>query len=258
MPWMGPLLVGLVRVVIHRTDPGARTALYASAGLVSGVVFFSLAKSRVPSYVLPLAPAAALIVIWQLGQELEDRERRGAGSLALIVTMGLFAATLGAAGLRLDEPEFVRLAWIGSGIYATGLLAAGAGLFRKNPRLVYGSAAVTSFTFLLLLMAALLPKLGQTHSTAALVDAVPALRGGRSVFVVDMKVPSLTYYLDAIPESIDMANLEDRVSVAPQGFLVFDEDDFPNAPASVKQRLIPIGNQGKYQVFELSPNNLRP
>lgn len=256
MPWIGPLVVGLVRIVPRRRDPGARTALYAAAGLLSGFVFFSLAKSRLPSYVLPLAPPAALVVIWQLGQELEDPRRRRAGSAMLAVTLGLFAVVLVIAGFRLDQAAYARGAWVGAVIYGVGFVCAALGAWKARPRWVYGCAAATSFAFLLSVALTVLPGLGQTKSAKELIAAVPELREGRLVIVVDMKLPSLTFYLDSIPESVDMPNLADRISVAPRGLLVFDRDDIPATPASVLERLIPVGEQGKYLVFELSPTRL--
>jgi len=244
--------VGLWRVVLLRDDPAARTALYASAGLVTGIVFFSLAASRLPNYILPLAPVAALIVVWQLGQELEDPRRLG-GSLSLAVTSGAFAILLVAASFRLDEPAYVLAARAGAVLFFGGCGVAIVGLFRRNPRLAYGGAAATSFLFLALVMTTVLPVVGRQRSAASLVEAVPELKAGQLVFVVDMRLPSLTYYLDAIPEPVDMANLAERISVAGRGLLVFDKRDFPQTPESVRDRLEPIGEQGKYQVFRLSP-----
>ena len=48
LPWAAPLFVALGRLVVGYRDPATRTARYAAAGLVLGLVFFSFGKSKLP------------------------------------------------------------------------------------------------------------------------------------------------------------------------------------------------------------------
>jgi 4-amino-4-deoxy-L-arabinose transferase-like glycosyltransferase len=250
LPWLAPLAIGLVRSCIRRRDPAAKTAAYAAAGLIAGLVFFSLSKSKLPSYILPLAPLAALLVTWEFGQRLNSPVRRSQGTFLLVLTLASFAAVLGfAAGWHLDG-ELRSIALVGAGIYLLGSLAAIAGQIAGRPRVVYGSAAATGTVFMLLLVLSLMPLLSRTKSAAYLIDAVPELSAGRPLAVVAMKVPSLTFYLDRVPEQVEMIELVPRLAEEDDPLLIFDEDDLAAAPATVLPLLVEVGRQGKYIVYE--------
>ena len=68
LPWVGMFVVGAVRG--WRDPPrdanGVRWASFCLAWIAFVFVFFSASGSKLPSYILPLFPAAALIVGWQL------------------------------------------------------------------------------------------------------------------------------------------------------------------------------------------------
>ena len=53
------------------------------------------------------------------------------------------------------------------------------------------------------------PFLGRTHSAAALADTVPELREPRPLVTVEVRVPSLMFYLDRVPEVLEMHRLEE-------------------------------------------------
>jgi len=246
-PWVGPLLLALPRLL---ADPAARTARYAAAGLVVGLVFFSLSRSKLPNYILPLAPLAAIVVVWQLDRELRSPRRGVNGSALLGGTLAALAIVFAiAAGTRL-EGEPGRVAVIAAVIHALGALATLPGLWRRRPRWVYGAAAATSAAFLFVVVALLLPDIARTRTSAYLIREVPALaESDRPLLMVEMKVPSLTWYLDRIPEEVGAADLESRLAAADDPVLVFDEADLPAVSAATRGRLREIGRQGKYVVF---------
>jgi len=250
-PWIGALVVALVRVVVQRGDPASRTALYAGAGLVVGLLFFSLSKSKLATYILPLPPLAAILLTWELGQELQSPRKRIVAPL--LITTSLVAAGLGlmlASGLGLD-PRAASFAPTGAAIFGIGALLGTGGLILRRPRWVWGGAAASSALFLAAAFLLLLPQIALTRTSAYLVDDVPALRDtNRPVITVDMKVPSLTYYLDRVPEGVDMKDFESRLARGDSPLFVFDEDDLESLPPEVAVRLDRVGQQGKYVVLE--------
>jgi 4-amino-4-deoxy-L-arabinose transferase-like glycosyltransferase len=251
LPWCAPLAVGLVRLVRRWRDPGARNGLYAAAALITGIAFFSIGKSKLPTYILPLAPLAALVVTWELGKELEENEPRPWGALLLAVTMGLLALGFGYGAVVLDPGPR------GSAIAGALAFAAGAGvaawalLARRDVRVTWGAAVIATSLFVGTTAFLLIPHLSERRSSAQLVEAVPALAGPRPIAVVDMKVPSLTFYLDKVPEEVPMSQLETRLATdAADLLLVFDVSDLPAAPAAAIDTLREVGRRGKYAVFE--------
>ena len=250
-PWIGVLVVALVRVVVQRSDPASRTALYAGAGLVAGLFFFSLSKSKLANYILPLPPLAAILLTWELGQELQSPRERIVGPA--LITTSLGAAGLGlmlATGLGLG-PRAASFAPTGAVIYGIGAILGVVGLILRRPRWVWGGAAASSALFLAAAFLLLVPQIAQTRTAAYLVDELPALRDAdRSVVVVDMKVPSLTYYLDRVPEGVDMKDFEGRLAREDSPLFVFDEDDLTALSPEVAADLGEVGRQGKYVVLQ--------
>ena len=250
LPWLAPLLVALVRTWQMRRTAAARTALYASAGLLAGLVFFSIGQTKLPNYILPLAPLAAILITWELGREIESPDQRTLGPTLLAATLAAAAVLLGlAAGLQLDGvPRAVALA--GCAIYGAGALVAGYGAIRRRPRQVYGSAGATAAAFLLVVVVVLLPNIGQRKSAAPLIEAVPELSSGRPLVTVEIRVPSLTFYLNRAPEVLEMAGFEGRLAIDDDPLFVLADVDLPSVPEGAMAGLREIGRQGKFIVFE--------
>jgi len=233
-----------------RRDPAARTAVYAAAGLVAGIVFFSLGQGKVAAYILPLAPLAALVVTWELGREIAAPRTHAVGPTALAATVSSSAALLGLAGIyRLDGPPRL-VAAIGAGCFAVGALVALGGAVARRPRWVYGSAAGATAAVLLSAVIVLFPELGRTRSAASLIAAVPELKSARPVVTVEVRVPSLIFYLDRPTQVLELHELEARLADGDRPLLVFADVDLPAVPEDVASGLSEVGRHGKYMVFE--------
>jgi 4-amino-4-deoxy-L-arabinose transferase-like glycosyltransferase len=220
------------------------------AGLIAGFVFFSLSRSKVAAYVAPLAPLAAILVTWELGREIEAPHRHTWGPALLSATEAACAVLLGLLGLSRLEGESAVVALAGAAIFAVGALVSGFGVVKRRPRWVYGSAAGSSALFLLAAVLFLYPSLGKTRSTAELIETVPLLSTERPLVTVEVRVPSLTFYLDRIPEIVEMEQLEERLARDDSPIFLFVDVDLPSVPTSVMERLREVGRQGKYIVFE--------
>jgi 4-amino-4-deoxy-L-arabinose transferase-like glycosyltransferase len=258
-PWLATLVVALPRTLVQRNEPAARTALYAAAGLVVGLFFLSIGKGKLANYALPLAPLAAILVTWELGQELRAPRERIVGPALLSAGLGAVAVGLTLAiGLGLD-PVAVGAAGAGAAIYAVGAAAGLIGLLLRRPRWVYGAAASATAAFLVMALVVLVPALSRTRTSAYLIEEVPALRDpARPVVIVDMKVPSLTFYLDRAPQEVDLVDLEARLVQEDDPLIVFDEGDVPRAEPAAMERLGEVGRQGKYIVYSKKADSPRP
>ncbi len=259
LPWFAPFCLAFVRTIRLRRNPAARTAVYAVAGLLAGLGFFSISQGKLPTYILPLAPLAAMLVTWELGREIEEAPRTVLGSTLLAATIGSLAILLGLAGTvqLVGEPKTVALA--GAAIFAVGAVISGHGALGRRPRQAYAATAASTFCFLLVVAIRLLPAIGDDKSAAALIDAVPQLRSPRPYVTVELRVPSLTYYLDRAPEVIDMEDLGERLSVQDTAMFVLADVDLADLPAECKARMREIGRHGKFRVFEgTTENSLTP
>jgi len=253
LPWIAPLLMALGRSWRMRGDPAARTARYAAAGLVAGLLFFSLSKGKLPNYILPLAPLVAILVTWELGREIEAPHRRSFGPTLLAATVAAAGLLLGLSGaLRLEAP-WRGVALTGAGIYGAAAIPAFYGAVARRPRWVYASAATAAAGFLLIVAVVGFPSVGRTRSTARLVERVPELASGRPVVTVEMQAPSLVYYLDRPLEVVPMREFEARLDRADGAIFVLADVDLPDVPKAVRERIRELGRQAKFRVFEALP-----
>ena len=249
-PWLTPLLVGFARLVRSWRRPEASTALYAAAGLVAGLVFFSLSAGKLPNYILPLAPLIAVIVAWELGQELRDPCREIGGPLLLCLTLGAWAIVLGLLGWGGLERGARLAARIGAGIYGAGMLVALPGVVARRPRWVWSTAAATAALFLLAGLWVLTPDLVRSRTAAYLVRSVPELQSSRPLVVVAVRVPSLTFYLDRVPEQILHGELQERLDRDDAPVFVLAHPDLHSLAPEILDRLREVGHDGKLVVLE--------
>ena len=250
-PWIGPVAIGIARSALRRSDPASRTAVYAGAALLIGVLFFSISRSKLASYVLPLAPFAAIVAVWELGQELAAPRERIASSF-------LLSLTLGAAALGLwFAPSFGGDA-IGAGFATFGGLALGAacavglvGLIARRPRWVWGAGAAASAAFVAAALIFVAPDIARRRSAAYLIEALPGMRDpSRPVVTVAMKVPSLTFYLGRPCEEVPLEHLATRIDREDSPWYVLDIRDLERADRAMLERLVEAGRLGKYVVLE--------
>lgn len=250
LPWVGPLVLGTLRGLTRWHDHESPTGPYAAAAFGAGIVFFSLSKGKLPNYILPLAPLAALIVTFELGQELINPKRRRGGSSLIVMTLVALSFGLGAAAVTSLENDAQGAAYVGAAAFGLAALVALFGLLKSAPRIVYGAAAIGSFAFLLAVVVGAPPVLAKTRSSASLVDAVPALRSSRPLVLVGIKLPSLTYYADRVPERVAPEQLPDRLDRGDAPLVVITENDRDNLPVAVRKRLRELAHSGKLLVFE--------
>ncbi|HUC43863.1 MAG TPA: glycosyltransferase family 39 protein [Candidatus Sulfotelmatobacter sp.] len=259
LPWVGPLIIGIGRAFARLRDPDSPTGPYAAAAFLAGLAFFSLSKGKLASYVLPLAPCAALIVVFELGQELVHPRKRRLGSALVAMTLVATAVALGVAavGGALGLEGFERVQGLaldvaigGAVLYAVGSLVSLYGAMRPDPRLVYGVAALTSAAFALVAVAASPPILAATRSAKPLVDRVPALSSSRPVVLVDLNLPSLTYYADRATEKVELGALAARLDRGDRPLVVVDEADMFKLPVAVREHLREVARGSSVVVYE--------
>jgi 4-amino-4-deoxy-L-arabinose transferase-like glycosyltransferase len=253
LPWIAPFGFALFRALRLARDPASRTARYLAAAFVAGLVLFSLSRGKIPNYILPLLPVMAMLLSWELARELEQPRKRIRSASLLAATMGAFsiAFVVWASG---QTPGTLRaVAWVGAATYGLATLVALPALLRRRPLRVWILAAAAQAIVLFALVGWVAPEISSKRTTAWLIEAVPDLRQGRPVTMVDMKLPSLTWYLDRIPEEVDLTHLGEALGRDSGQLYVVDTRDWERVPAKIGQRLRPLGRQGKYRVFELRP-----
>ncbi|OLE54500.1 MAG: hypothetical protein AUG51_07890 [Acidobacteria bacterium 13_1_20CM_3_53_8] len=94
VPWTLFLIISLIgarRWDFHEDSPHARLRVFSLAWLVLPVLFFSLSVSKLPAYILPVLPAAAVLVGERLKNFMEGEDRnwimRATGALLFLLAV---------------------------------------------------------------------------------------------------------------------------------------------------------------------------
>jgi len=198
LPWLLALpaaAVGAVRRGAQRN--GFRPALFALLHAAVILLFFSASSSKLPSYVLPLVPALALLI----GLWLPGARRR------VVLALAASAAALGAAGVAM-APFGARLAkeawlvdayrtfahWIGAG---AAVLLAGAVAFavlELRGRRTAGIVSLAAGACIAILVAA-----SGHEAIGRLTSARELVRTVGHEFAADQPFYSVRYYDQTLP-----------------------------------------------------------
>jgi 4-amino-4-deoxy-L-arabinose transferase-like glycosyltransferase len=199
LPWsllLIPSLIGAVRR-IRRDDPWAPGLVFAACWLGVYIGIFSLAGTKLPSYITPAYPAAALLVgcyVYHLsrGTALSSRRWAGAGATAFAITgLGIMAGLPVAASFVLPGKE-----WLGV-VGFIPLLGAGACwvLLRRNRMqaavLSYAAAAAA---FSLGVFAFAGPQVDESRVELQLLDTIAARSEQPEIFALGGLEPSWVFY----------------------------------------------------------------
>ena len=193
-------------LALVRSEAGA----FLLAWIVPTLLFFSVSRSKLPAYILPILPGGALALAAAVHEALDDRRARRALFLWPLATPLLALLGMGIFWRR-HHGEWHGL-FEGSSIAGGAALAAlllAAGLFgglalaRRRPLLGVTAAAVfsASATCLLLMAAAGSPALDESRSLSRAVRAA----GGAASPVVNYRcyLRGMPYYLDRTVTIVD-------------------------------------------------------
>ena len=247
----------MVRGLARWHDPESPTGPYAAAAFGAGLVFFAQ-QGKLPSYILPLAPLAALVVTFELGQELVNPTRHRAGSGLVATTLVALSVGLGVASAMSLENSARGAATTGAAAFGLAALGALWGVLRSAPRVVYARRGAGDVRVPPRGRSRCSSVLATTRSAAPLVAMVPAIRSARPLVIVDTLLPSLTYYADRVPEKItgpaarEAARARRRAPRRPRRRWTW------TSSPEVQKQLREVGRSGKLRVFETADVSLTP
>jgi len=257
LPWslfMAPALLGTARR-IRRRDPWRPGLIFAACWLGVYVGVFSLARTKLPNYITPAYPAAALLTacyVYHLsrGTALSSRRWAGFGATAMgVMGLAILVGMPVAASIFLPGKE-----WLG----AVGLiLLAGAGaswaLFRRErlqaATCVYAAAALTFATVLFGFAA---PEADEGRVELQLLDTIAARSPDARILTYGPLEPSWTFYAGRpIPQlrTSDPAELAAALTRTADTYLITTEERYETLRPDLPPELT---------VLDRRPRFLRP
>lgn len=249
-PWAAPLAVGLVRLLGRRRDPASRTGLYAGAGLLVGLLFLSLGQGKLADYILPLAPLAALVLTWELGQELAAPKERRLGTYLLLLTLAASTLFLAWGASEFGEPALRKVALVAAIAEGLALVVSLVGLALQSYRWVYAAAALATFVVTAAASAWAYPALARERSAMALIEQVGPALSSRPVVALGPVPPSLSFYLDE-PIERSSADAVSALAARPdRPILVVSERDLVLLDPTDMAQFREIGKGGGLRAYE--------
>jgi 4-amino-4-deoxy-L-arabinose transferase-like glycosyltransferase len=199
-PWTMALLVGIARTWKQRSDPEARLVL---AWLVAPIVFLSFSGSKLPSYLLPCLPAAALLAVRGIDSSLA---RWGAAVTLVLLGFSLW--------FQLTEITAPLGSVSTAGLAACIVLVLG-GVVAGAGRPVFAALATTMA--LATLAIALAPFEGALESPRPIARQLAGLRDGEPVVEIGHFNAGLPFYLGQTVRLLEVPRekgFEDPASLA--------------------------------------------
>jgi 4-amino-4-deoxy-L-arabinose transferase-like glycosyltransferase len=147
---------------------------YFLAWLLWGFVFFSLSQNKLPGYLLPLLPAACVLIGWHLA----TARRAGLTTALITLLLGPLPVVMIALpyfmGSGVQRPPLSTLPW-NLALWAVPMAAAVWWLeTQKSRQLAIGMVAICLVSFTVYLKAHVLPEMDSLVSARAMAREVPA------------------------------------------------------------------------------------
>jgi 4-amino-4-deoxy-L-arabinose transferase-like glycosyltransferase len=218
VPWAGPLVAG---IATRAEGEAARDRRFFLVWIAVVLVFFSLSPSKLPSYILPLAPAVALACGTALARFDSDGGRRSAARAGLAAGAALLAATAAYAGVAygfLGSSSTVAALGLGlAGLAIVPLLAARGASLR--------TAAISLAAFTAVAVGAAHEFAGSAfEAVRSMKPIAPMLKSVRpedAIVVCNVDKPGVIFYSHRFVETTDDVGVAaDRLRSAPRTFVV--------------------------------------
>lgn len=126
-PWVAFLPGAICRGIKERLDPLSDLYLLSTIWFLFVLVFFSIARTKLPNYIFPLFPAGAVLAGLSVAELIEGKRGKGAVCLLIVISLAFAASLLilPSMHIRMDialPPRFFHIA--GSFFLAIAVLAA--------------------------------------------------------------------------------------------------------------------------------------
>ncbi|AMA08117.1 ArnT family glycosyltransferase [Picosynechococcus sp. PCC 73109] len=216
LPWSVYLPAAIARLKLHRParwrQEARSTHLAVFASIWFGVIFgfFTIAVTKLPSYTIPLLPAAAILVALFLSHVIETPRQPSTGfRWSAIANVGLLLIL---SGFMIYSPQVIgydpaapdlattyaqsNLAWWGFGIWLLGAVVLAVCVWRSRLGIWLANGAImVAFIVLVLLPASTLLDQARQASLREIADTITAQqRPDETVMMVGFEKPSLVFY----------------------------------------------------------------
>jgi len=227
---------------------------------VTVFVFFSLSKSKISYYLLPLLPSLALLVGYYLSVLIADEDPQGmhwrwtVGVLYLLTcVLGLTGAALPFVVYKLEKGLFLWALAAGAGL-AAGSIAMFVFLRGRQLERFFFSLLAVLFGMSVIASAGVLPYLNKYKSPRPIGEVIrSSLLQNSPVYIFQSTMADFNYY--ARREQIPVVDSEDQLNnvTLSEGvaYLIINDKDLKQAKFSMKSEIVSVHQVGEKKWYLL-------
>jgi hypothetical protein len=270
-PWSFLLPAAVVLAIKRIRENGPGSIVMPLVWFVAGLASFSLAGTRASRYMVPILPAAAMMVafLWQEAAVAAcDAGVPGAAfrwlkwslwplvvvgvaaSAAVAGAPGIYAAAdrAGVLGMLNTFDAFMAGVWasflgshpwlfgIGAGLFAMSALAALAAVYRAKLSYAFGLMAAVVVGFLCLLQFALMPEIDRIYNVKPFVAKLDRLSsGGPYAWIGNGSLETL-FYMGRPFDTLHAADVESYLAEDPRALVLVWDSDLDRLPEGIETR----------------------
>lgn len=198
LPWT-PVFLQSMWGTIRRGGSDWHKLLFLQVWFWLILIFFTISRTKLVSYILPLYPAAALMIGWYINDVWENRFKRCTLSwqgLALLFCLAMAAVMV--IGAKKGMPELLYPSLAGAGIFVLLGVATVVLLRRKDIQGVVTAQVTAMCLFVVVLFGFLFPAAAPEFTTAPVARDFSSHYDGRSpVYVIKFLRPGFSFYSDS-------------------------------------------------------------
>ena len=258
-PWSGWFRI-LARVSLRNWRAWDRRALFLVCWAAIPFLFFSLSRSKLPGYILPIIPALALLMGATLAEWIESgefgRRVRAAAALQALLSLGMCVALPIVFEKSYGQHWFATLPI--SVAVAVPALAALIYVRRRDARRAVAAVVCQGLLLVLALTQFAYPALGRYHSTREIAQKLVSVREAGEPAVTFRFFHHTLHYYTGYGMTADLGDLEAlRRQLADAGkvLVVTEARHLPEIALLDRAGITALAQQGKLRLLRL---RLRP
>jgi len=235
LPWTAVMFQAVWAALTGSRSQHARPLLFLIIWAAFIFLFFTVSRTKLVSYILPMYPPLAMIVGWYLDRLFDAR--RGGRPFGWPVLLTLFAGLVAAGvvyGANKAMPDLLPGAWLLAALFATMIIGTWYFVWRRRLEAAFWLQVAGMAVFVVILMSALLPPVAPALHSRDIAQAFTAHYDGRSpVYVTKFLRPGFAFYSGVYGEQLKSAHW-----TAPgKAYFVARPSDYEWLKAADKQRL---------------------
>lgn len=245
--WIIPATPKLARLVRGREHPGDKIKFLLVWALMY-IVFFSLAGTKLPSYITPSLPAFALMLAWWWDGWIGGREHLSHRSLVLLTSIYLVVGGIVLVGIPLAAQRFLpgeEVLGVLGAIWLVGGLVALLAL-RRGQRWGFAAALATAaVVFALAAFGGAAVRVSRHQQFAQIVTTIRELEPRPAVVAYDCLEPSWVFYLGRPIKffpAADLDGLRNLLENEPLGCAITTRDRYLRIKEKLPSDVVPVAH----------------